>query len=54
MNALTHIQLPRLGSEAVALLVDRRRNRFFTPFLARERSVTDVAAELGVGKSLVS
>lgn len=54
MNDLKHTRPPQLGSEAVALLVDRRRNRFFTPFLARERSVTEVAAELGVGKSLVS
>lgn len=54
MNDLKHTRPPRLAPEAVALLVDKRRNRFFTPFLARERSVTEVAAELGVGKSLVS
>lgn len=54
MNASKHSQPARLGADAVALLVDKRRNRFFTPFLARERSVTEVAAELGVGKSLVS
>lgn len=54
MNDLKHTRPPRLGPEAAALLIDARRNRFFTPFLARERSVTAVAAELGVGKSLVS
>jgi transposase len=54
MHALKHTQPPGLAAEAAALLVDKRRNRFFTPFLARERSVTEVAAELGVGKSLVS
>lgn len=37
-----------------ALLVDARRNRFLMPFLAPARGVSDVAAELGVGKSLVS
>ena len=40
--------------EAAALLVDARRNRFFKVFLAQERGVSDAAATLGVGKSLVS
>lgn len=54
MNTLQHPDPPRLGPDAAALLVDARRNRFLMPFLARERGVSDVAAELGVGKSLVS
>ncbi len=40
--------------EAAALLVDARRNRFFKVFLAQDRGVSDAAAQLGVGKSLVS
>ncbi len=40
--------------EAAALLVDAQRNRFFKVFLARERGVSEAAAQLGVGKSLVS
>lgn len=40
--------------EAAALLLDSRRNRFFLPFLACERGVSEAAASLGVGKSLVS
>ena len=54
MNATPPAHPPRLGPEAAALLVDARRNRFLMPFLARARGVSEVAAELGVGKSLVS
>ena len=54
MNVLQQTHSPRLGPDAAALLVDARRNRFLMPFLARARGVSDVAAELGVGKSLVS
>lgn len=54
MNISQHSDALRLDADAAALLVDTRRNRFLMPFLARERGVSDVAAELGVGKSLVS
>lgn len=54
MNVSPPPHPPRLGPDAAALLIDARRNRFLMPFLARERGVSDVAAELGVGKSLVS
>ena len=54
MTALLPTTPPRLEPDAAAFLVDARRNRFLMPFLARARGVSDVAAELGVGKSLVS
>jgi predicted transcriptional regulator len=43
-----------LTGAAAALLVDSRRNRFLMPFLGRARGVSEVAAELNVGRSLVS
>ena len=54
MNVLQQPHPPRLTPDAAALLVDTRRSRFLMPFLGRERGVSEVAAELGVGKSLVS
>ena len=54
MTDSPHTPPPRLAPAAAALLVDTRRNRFLMPFLARARGVSETAAELGVGKSLVS